>query len=355
MKRLDRWRARVALAAVAGATAAAAVGCNFVVGAGDYAVGKGDASTEEGGASDAGSSNSDAPHADAGGPILCGQGLAHGPEFDKLVRSCLLVESCDPYFFNVTISQCINEDFLHSTTSLQCLNDITDCSGFYDCMGYGYAALSDCSVDDAGARCDTATNRAINCAGLASGIVTDCKKNGGTCGTYTTDAGTVADCVVPGGCSDTDGQEHCTSNNEIYTCIDGQPFGENCGASTCAVVNGSAGCYFHAPPCGMPGYSCATNAGHSVVAWCSDGNQLLTYDCTRAGGSCVLDDGGAADCVSPGCVPTDDCVESCASDGKTLNLCVGGAPLQVDCTQNGFAQCVESTRASDKVVYAHCF
>ena len=45
--------------------------------------------------------------------------------------------------------------------------------------------------------------------------------------------------------------------------------------------------------------------------------------------------------MSPGCAlpSASTCTESCASDGVTANLCVGGATLALDCSQFGFNGC----------------
>jgi hypothetical protein len=330
------------------------MGCNFVVGVGDYSVA--DASGMPAG--DGGMTGGDGTASEAGPPV-CGQGLASGADFQQLVKACLFTVSCNPYFFEETISECIAHDYLESTTSLGCLKSITSCAGFTACWGLAIAALADCPNTGPSATCD-ANNRAITCADQATGVVRDCKTLGGTCTTYAdpTSGMMTADCLVDPTCTDTDGTDHCFGNSD-YVCVGGKGYGQNCAliGSTCTTVSGSSACYFANPACSTPGYSCTNNGGS--LQWCSDGKQAFGLNCGRAGLSCEIDaDGGTGYCVAPGCTlsAASTCTESCGADGKTVELCIGGAPVPLDCTQYGFTKCAtaDDMSTTPPTTYAYC-
>ena len=380
-----RGRAR-ALAGVAtlGVATSGVASCNFIVGAGDYVVDAGatdaagdsagvgsvdalaDRSTQdalgqpvEGGAhgdSSAGSSMDgatrdavapgDALALDAPMIIVPEAGLT---DMQQLVASCVYAVSCDPYFFATTISDCISQDYLQSTPALACLATIDGCAAFTACRHVAYASLSECPNPGAAAHCDTTSNRAINCLDQANGTVRDCASLGGTCGTYLDGQGnTVADCLVVPSCSETDTQLHC-SGDSVYQCINGSGFGEHCSASssTCATVGSDTSCFLDAPACTAAGYSCAG----TTLNWCTTGGQRLTLSCARAGLGCETDDAGNGGCVAPAASST--CVDGCAADGVTIVACVGGAPMNIDCTQYGFNQCTTANDSSG-ILYAFC-
>src|SRR5260221_5072958 len=339
-----------AVAAVAAACALA--GCNLIVGVGDYVVGDAGTSTEggnnivDGAVADAGTDSATGadvavvpreggaadsrPTQDAPGAEASGQN-----DFQKLVSSCVLAVSCDPYFFATNISECITEDYLQSVSGLSCLSNIQDCAGYYACRGIGFASLADCPASGAAAKCDTGNNRAINCSGPGNGIVRNCAKLGGTCGTHPDGTGgTVADCVVVPSCSDTDGLAHC-SGNSLYTCSGGRGYGQDCGPSdaTCSTGSSGASCFLNAPSCSAAGWACTG----AMLGWCTSLGQHFNCDCSRAALSCSIDDAGTGSCVAPN--PT-TCSEACGVDGKTMTVCIGGAPRAVDCSQySGFTQC----------------
>jgi hypothetical protein len=351
--------ASLALSALGGGLAAA--GCNLVVGASDYAVGDAGGAVDVGaaGAEAASGDDAGAPPAEAG-PAVCGQGLPTSDDFQSLVKTCLFVVSCDPFFFDANISDCITHDYLESSPSFGCLKSVTTCAEFTSCWGTSIAALADCPNAGASATCD-ANNRAINCGDQAFGSVKDCRKLGGTCSTFMDPAaGPTAGCLVNPSCQDTDSLEHCLGNND-YICYGGKGFGESCGAinATCTTVNNSSGCYFQNDSCQATGtYSCTITNGNSTLAWCSDGKQAFDFRCARAGLSCATDDAGAGNCVAPGCTldSANSCTESCDADGKTIHVCIGGAPYAIDCTQYGFSGCAKAddTSQTPPVTYAFC-
>jgi hypothetical protein len=353
-----RARGGLLLAVLAMGAAAGSAGCNFIVGVGDYTVfDAGSFSLADSAAGDAASN--DGGMTESAGPAVCGQGLPTSADFQQLVKTCLLTISCDPYFFQENISGCITHDYLESSSSFGCLKNLTSCTDFNNCWGEENATLADCPNTGAAASCD-ANNRAINCNDRASGAVRNCAKLGGTCATYTdpNNHQMAADCLVNPTCSETDGADHCLGNSD-YICVGGQGFGQNCSSinATCTNVNGSGGCFFANPGCSTPGYSC-TNSG-ATLAWCSDANQAFDLGCARGGLSCAVDqDSGTGYCLAPGCdiSAATSCSESCGTDGKTINVCVGGAPLAIDCTQYGFTKCAQASDMSTTpaTVYAYC-
>jgi len=335
-------RRALALVALAACAVGSAIGCNLLVSAGDYKVGSAlgaDASAQE------------------AGPVQCGDGIASGDEFDQLVKSCVLAVSCDPYFADWTVRNCISYDLLHAYPSDACLLGLQSCNDYYGCNHVRRAALADCPSAGAKASCDGGL--AVNCAGQGTGAVIDCSKAGtGVCGTFTNAAGAVvADCVVVGSCSDApDAGEHC-SGNDLYTCFNGKGYGGHCGTGlTCTTVAGQTGCYYDLPTCSTPDtYECSGDA----VRYCSTAKTLISENCAATGSTCALDDAGVGRCVSPGCTVDDakGCTESCGADGKTLNTCIGGVPYAIDCTQlDTFTQCAQATDKSgtQPVVYTFC-
>jgi hypothetical protein len=288
-----------------------------------------------------------------GSAPVCGQGLPTGlAAYQELVKTCVLAESCDGYFFPQSISECITQDYLHSTTAFTCLQSIATCADFTACYGYANPTATDCPTAQAGGTCDVTNNRAINCVGVGAGAVTDCAVLGGTCAID--DAGAaIAGCVVVPSCSQLDGGTQC-SGDAIYSCAGGRGFGIDCSAihATCETVGGATSCYFDAPACTDAGYACAPDG---TLTWCTSAAQSFTFRCPSAGLSCALDDAGTGHCVDPGCgVPT-TCTESCGADGKTITVCVGGAPYTIDCTQYaGFTRCSQALNAARNVEYARC-
>jgi hypothetical protein len=329
--------------------AALLASCNFIVGAGDFSVG---AVAEDSGGKDAG--------------MKCGQGLPSGSDFTQLVNACVYAVSCDPQNFNDNISQCITNDYLKAIPAHSCLSTITSCDLFYDCEGLRLTTSTDCPDGSTSPTCETINGDsvAVNCG---TGVVQDCAKFGGTCaihadeeGGMLEEGGPIADCLVVQSCSDpNDGTFHCMGNDE-YSCINGQGFGQNCSdiTATCGEEDGGATCFYDLPPCTNKGYSCS-DAG--ALELCTPEGQQVSYDCTQAGASCAIDNMGNGSCVSPGCTPSDpntcdpDSDETCADDGVTLTVCVGGASFDVDCSAlSGFSSCGITIDDDTGVIYGFC-
>jgi hypothetical protein len=291
---------------------------------------------------------------EAAANVTCGEGLPTTPDFARLVSTCTLAVTCDPYFFTTNISTCITYDYLEATPSLSCLTSVANCDDYFACVGWRYAAESECIAPGAASCGGADGNLAIDCTNSSALIATDCTHFGQTCGMYATENGGLGvGCVAPTTCDMAMTADTCSSNYLIEACPTGVAYGENCTAlqSTCKSVGDSgADCYSNAPSCADPyTYSCASTG----LTYCTEANQSLGANCGRAGLSCALDDAGSGYCVAPGCPipPPSSCVESCS--GHTLSVCVGGAPYSIDCSQYGYSGCDTATDSSG-ITYAYC-
>jgi hypothetical protein len=293
-----------------------------------------------------GADSAEAGNTDADAGVTCGANLAAeadaSTDFQKLVNTCVLAASCDPFVFPVSISDCISNNTFAATGSLACLTTIADCNGFYGCQGVRSTTPVECPSTSTPGYCDPVNNIAFDCYNAAA---INCVPSGGTCRTFTDDRGNSrADCAVVDPCTVGSGGLQCSGNN-LYGCFstDGGPTGVGYGrycstSSTCATTaSGGTDCYFNgSAACGDAGT--AACQGASTLAVCSPVRQSFPYDCTRAGGTCAEDDAGNAGCVLPGCSLNTGCAEACDFNG-ILTVCVGGAPLTIDCTKYGYTVC----------------
>jgi hypothetical protein len=99
-------------------------------------------------------------------------------------------------------------------------------------------------------------------------------------------------------------------------------------------INGSY-CSLTSETCSDPGTSSCS--GESID-FCNDDGMLFVHECDRNGLTC---DDSTADCVADGC-SSSGCTERCV-DEHVVEFCVGGAQIQLDCTEYGFAGCVEQS------------
>jgi hypothetical protein len=375
-------RARAAhfLAAATLGSVAALAGCNAIVGVGDYAVG--------GAGSDAtsGQPPDDAgvmPTADANGanpPIdaardvgngmpkdaggrpgadgaACGQGVSTGQAaFQNILRACVLAVSCDPFYFNVNISDCVTYDFLNSSGSVACLSTIQDCAGFFNCTGRRAATATECPTGSKSLSCDPTGTFTIDCVNSA---VRDCRKysTNPTCQTFldTSGANRVG-CVVVPSCQPGDGGFECTADKStLFSCApSGVGYGTDCTVinATCESPTGGPSCYYKGAACNAAGVDTCSNG---ALVSCSAAGQVLNFNCGATGQDCLVDDAGIGFCRARGCPLTMPCVESCHADLHTMTICAGGVPFDVDCAaQPGFTSCSSSTRSSTSTVYAYC-
>jgi hypothetical protein len=320
---------------------------------------------DSGGYADGGA---DARPADGAAPpdanVKCGASLpgANDTAFQQLVTACTLAISCDPEYFDTNISGCITNNLFASSKSDACLSSVTSCAAFDQCWGIGYASVADVNAadNDGGGACEGDGNLAVNgetAVIYEPGSFYNCDLLGGICAPMSTGSGSFAACMVPpGGCSNPDSNTHCYQGY-AYQCIDGIAYGKECSAvgETCVENEAVAGC-------SAIGSTCATAPGTATcngttLQVCAATDQAFSYDCAVAGEVCLPDAGA---CVSPGCATpaAAPCVESC--DGfNTISVCVGGAPLAIDCTKVGvpgqFTTCYQdSTVVANGLLYAWC-
>ena len=401
----SRMRIAPAALAVAVGVVVAGGGCNLVVGSGDYKVsttGDGggllpvaDASTDGGAVvpppgddagpgpvPDAGSEpdTGTPPPADAGpttdaappGPV-CGanacavlpNGLPTGdPAFQQLVKACTLVVSCDPLFFDVTVSECITNDYLHSHEASDCLSKITSCADYYACTGSRAATPAECqpavAADSSFGSCSSA-GVSTSCDYGGFGIISNCAALGGTCVVYpdpiySADGDTRGGCQL-GTCADaTSGATKCGTGTQVYTCQETDTSTnfaiarQACGAgSSCQTIDGLATCADTATTCTTAGATCSGNT-LTTCQTVGTGLQQYTTNCAAAGLECTpgLNTGA---CTAAGCVPA-SCTEGCSTtNGTQLTVCIGGAPFTVDCPSLGFATCTYDYNANDDYFY----
>jgi hypothetical protein len=287
---------------------------------------------------------------------------SNDPNFQQLVRACVLAVACDPLFFDVTVSDCITRDFLHSYLSSDCLSKITSCDGYFACTGSRVTNATECQgALDAGSATGSCNGTvATTCFSDGSGIITDCAVVGGTCTVYTDsflDQG--ARCVIANNCSSAndDGARHCASATQVFTCGDTSTSTvyeiarQTCPAgSTCQSYNGTAGCYATQSSCTTAGASC-TNGNLTTCLGLSSGNQQYTSNCGAAGLQCATGLGTGTCTAGAGC-STGGCTEACS--GNELQVCIGGAPYLVDCPSLGLSTCASTTDSVTNLTFNFC-
>ena len=350
MSHVRWWLGAMVTAAAGGATTS----CMLVDGDGDYKVGiisseAGEVGTvssdagPEASRSDTGAGDAASSHPDAGedsGAAPCSTGVLNVSELMPTIQACMLLRGCFPPDqgpISGTVSQCVTYDEPHINAGLSC-STVTNagCSDMAQCFGNGYDfSDTDCSATELSAKC--IGNEAVICGvdGVAGvNEYYDCDIRGGTCAAINLEgnggAPDYGGCVVVPACSDPSDTEECSGTTYSYTCVNGMGFGQDCASRTeTCETRSTSGCYFHDDMCGAT-TSITCNASTGVISDCENG-YVETYDCSKNGLGCALDSSNNAYCLAPGCAPTTSCTPSCDADGETIHLCIGGAPLAVDC------------------------
>ena len=373
----------------------AVTGCNLIVGSGDYVIGDAapvtptsdgaqagdvDGSVDSGGEADTSipdagttpdSGEAGLPPVDSGSTVGCGleggvtSGQMGSASFQQLVTACVMAESCDPAFFDVPLSDCITLDYLGAfptSPSITCLASAKTCTDYYNCTSNTLLDLTTCDGSNA---TDTGTctgGVATTCfSPFGGGFRANCNVLGGTCTVYTSDSSgdMAANCEVLSSCPDTSSGYHCSSATELYECDTTSTstiaIGNSCPTgSTCRTDANGTHCIYDASSCATPGTTCV-NGNLSSCTAPAGGNEGATYNCAAAGLSCVMNTtAGTAACVAPGCAGT-TCVESCDGTTGIMTACVGGAPLNVDCTTYGFTSCSTDSPVGSNTTYAFCY
>ncbi len=304
-----------------------------------------------GGASSGGSSTGGSAPGNGGAPAQCDQAEESSLPAG-LVSGCVYRASCDP-LGSYTISSCLTYGLQHASAFEECTYGATSCRDIEACIARAYV-----DVTEAEPYCDPTVSDwacegdvAIFCGSSDYSFVVDCPYFGGSCSPYAvgaTGSGTPPCAVSWVPCDDAPGEYHC-DGTYLYECIDGVRYGSDCSlrAASCdESTPGEAYCVDLATPlCEDPG---TTKCSGGTLTSCSLDGYELAVDCGEVGLSCSNDDY----CLAPGCTTkdADKCVESC--EGTSLSVCVGGAPLLLDCTEYGFDGC--ATWGTEPV-HAYCF
>ncbi len=333
------------------ASGASSVGCNGILDIKEAHLDPNWDST--GGTSSGGTSGSGGTYYTGGEPGVGGgiipdgcAPLAREEIYEDALRGCILRASCDPWG-GYTISSCLTYARQARTVPEACTFAATDCATIDSCIGRGYVDQTLCDGVTSSWTCTGDT--AYNCSSTAYQF--DCAAVGSTCVPFLEGATTTGmpPCKVDDvACSEPAGEFHC-SDNTLYECIDGVRYGWDCGTrtSTCVEADyGDAYCRESQTTCDTPGESTCDG---STLSSCADDGMLIMSDCAIGNLTCLVEDY----CVAPGCTTTDvdNCTEGCI--GTALSLCVGGARVEVDCTEYGYASC--STFDSDGLTHAYCY
>jgi hypothetical protein len=358
-------RAVLLLAGLAAAGASSA-GCMLLVSDGDYNAGAAPLDAGPGNGLDAGSPGRDAGHVvgvDAGGgggpdagtdgggasgdgsPSVCTPPDLTASDRVSVIKACMLMSGCTPWFFPpTTLSTCISYDHPALAQHTRCTTAATTCAQYEQCTGIGPAPASAACANTATPSYKCAGTQAVTCGGNlatdpSNGYAYDCAVRGGQCQTY---AGGVG-CVMESSCSTPASTNECGTSNDLYTCIGGVGFGVNCADAfnaTCSTGSDGTSCYYPLQPCASgAGDSC--NGSIAIQCDSSSGNKQIQYNCGAMGLSCGATTANSLHCLGSGCTPSDEssCAESCDADGTHINLCVGGAPVKLSCTDYGFSRC----------------
>ncbi len=311
-------------------------------------------STSDGGGSSGGSSGDGGGGTGGSTPTSC-ESIPVASLPAELVAGCVYRASCDP-LGTYTISYCLSYGTQTLTTVEACTYGATSCTWVDECLERGYiekaAANEFCDPSVSDWACDG--NFAVYCGGSDYAFNIDCSALGGTCTPYplgATDSG-IAACALNdtngGGCEDPAGEFHCEGNVR-YECIGGIKYGGDCTASDATCVEseqgGDAYCLDSTTSCENRGASVCSD---STLNSCLQDGYSVAFDCAAAGLSCAEE----GYCLAPGCTSddADACVESCS--GTSLQVCVGGSPMLIDCNTLGFEGC--TTWGTD-LIHAYCY
>lgn len=299
--------------------------------------------------------------------------------------SCLYRVSCDPGAPPFSVTSCITFDYVHASPAEACSDGVTSCAEVYACIHRAPATSDQLASCDENIHCDgkcTGTcdgycdytyeyNGTTVCDGYCDGTCTgscddyavskkwscdgdyaincsnagptiDCGGLGASCGESLTSSSSADGGCAPNSPGATaqeacaagdDATPHC-DGDQYYWCANGTVWGVECEYG-CIEADDGAYCGSSAETCDAPGTS--TCSGDDLH-FCNDDSRLFVHACDRNGLGCSED---GTDCVAEGC-SSSACTEGCVDD-HTLTVCVGGAQLQIDCTEYGFDGCVEET------------
>jgi hypothetical protein len=283
---------------------------------------------------------------DVAGKLVSNRPLVAEANFQRLVRACVMAQSCDPAYFAVTLSECLSKDYLEATPAFTCLASATDCTGYFACIGRSVMTFDNC-MGDAAVQERCANNVAYSCSGGQS-TRTNCAAVGGTCTKFSSGGFTELGCkVLTTACSPPDSTDNCATGNKYYHCElndatdGGIGLGYTCPTgTTCSATDPLRHCDPNLTACTPNGDTCTTDG---QLKACS-GGQGATYNCRATGMTCLPSvAANAGECYAPGCEQS-GCSEACDTTTGIIHTCLGGTPsggagYDVDCTKYGFVNC----------------
>ncbi len=272
---------------------------------------------------------------------------------ERVARMCLLLQGCRSY---VRVGDCARQ-FLSMTypdqgsaPREQALRWILcglagDCASFEACMLGGHPSTY-CDTHPEGS-CDGDT--LVICAGV--NIFLDCRLYGLRC----VPTATSATCSSGATCLGTGNVEECQGNRLVACAPGGSPTnGADCSRATAGGVclaNGEHAACVPGSTCSVPDSSWRCDG--NIAAWCYLGRDHRV-DCTAVNnGRCVLPGSGVDLQLADSCVPPDaECdpirsIDRC--HGTSVEACVAGHWVTVDCRSIGFATCRDVGRGASCV------
>ncbi len=263
-------------------------------------------------------------------------------------RTCVLMAQCNA---PVSVASCARQ-YLTMTypdrgratremaTRLIHCGEATNCAAFLSCQIGGRPA-SYCS-EHSGASCDGDT--LIFC-GSAYNLALPCASYGIACRSI----GTTAVCASNDACVTATHTAECVGNRLVYCTADpGTPSGLDCSlgveGGVCVASGGNATC---ASPTLCALASTQPRCDGNVAASCANGHDRR-IDCTVAnGGRCVVPADVGSHMLEDLCIPSDAvCDAATARDrcrGTSVEGCVSGQWIAVDCRTIGFANCQDTS------------
>jgi len=263
---------------------------------------------------------------------------------DLTARACVLMSHCHR---GVSIASCANEFLVMtypdrgaatrevSLRLIQC-GQATTCDAFRSCE-IGGRPVDYCTAHPAGS-CDGDT---LVFCGTAYALALPCSDYGVHCRTD----GTTSTCTSGETCVDAAHGSECADNRLVYcTANSGTPSGLDCtlglAGGVCATDSTGATCVSSTP---CTNASSSPRCDGNVAASCSNGHDRR-IDCALANhGHCVLPVNPGAHTLEDLCIPDDAvCDPSTAADrcsGPSIEACVAGRWIDVDCRSVGFTTC----------------
>ena len=301
-------------------------------------------------------------------------------------KSCLYRISCEPDVPTFTLGSCLTFDYLHSYPAEACSQGASSCEDIYECIHrspktsahesacadsseiylvYGEVCEGTCTGTCDYGTCDGITSYGDACDGEClgecvgtcspadykkwacdgdwavdcsdGGLSYNCATRNAVCGealatSSVDDGGCIPSSMDEITCEAGENSDARCSGSTFYWCADGEVWGLDCDA---ACVEGEDGAY-----CSLASETCSASAASckgDTIEFCDADLLYSEHSCAENGLKCVATDGGGVDCVADGC-DSSSCTETCI-DGTTLQFCVGGAEIEVDCTEYGFDSC----------------